>query len=268
MYKYIALLGIALPSSAFATCPVETGQTVEFESVEDFISEANSLEAKGEFETTDQYQERLTQFGSKLGSSVIFENTLERYRLLSYNADKERFEVYPDTFGASTGGWSLSVNDKYAKIPEGVKVGHGRFDVSIKQLDSHISSYSIGGYSGVTRMSSDEVVIYDDRKIKTGKPHWKTDGKVPFGGDRDWKTEVIFIDVPLSEAEDMKDNFRWGLAFKPKAPYYFSSNFSKQPTLSAPTRVSNGYKTIPAKIFCSFVTDKDGKVLRVVLPRK
>lgn len=267
MLKYLILASLTIPTAAYADCPVEIGQNTSFQQVDQLQSTFGTVEAKGEFETTAQYEERRSKAASKNNETIILENTTD-FKYVQYDADEQRFEIYARAFGDESPGWILST--KYASIPNGVEIDYDQFNMPISEKDLSGSTYSASNAYGATvtvdDTSSEVVVIYDGRKTKSGKSFWEAEAKVRIG-DSKYKTDAFFLKVPLADAPKLKETLRWGVAFTPRPPFSFETTRVTKPTISRPKRHFTTFQTLVGDISCAFLTDGDGKVLKIVMPK-
>lgn len=259
---------LLIPSMALAECPVSVGSQVTFDNFESITKGlAGKVVEKGEFETTAQYEERISAARSKPSTSVILENT-SKYKSIEYDADKSRFVIRATALGEQSPGWWLST--RYAKIPDGVDIENKNFAVEIgeKQLSqkTYEASNAYGASVTVNSTTSESYVIFSRPGGKTGKSHWEVDDRTKIG-DSKYKSDVIYLDMPVEQAVSAKDNFKWGVVVTPRAPHYFETVYASEAKVTLPREKMTTYKTLVANIECAIITDDNKKVLKVVLPR-
>ena len=131
------------------------------ECLKQFVEEAiNEWQKKGEFETTVNFQSRITQANtqakiSRLQEEVIkhFEETARRHfiqtrdqlELLPYDADNETFKVKTEHFGSMVFNVPIDLARKFKNSFDKRRVFIHRFDYSPTQMIARRASVDVGG---------------------------------------------------------------------------------------------------------------------------
>jgi hypothetical protein len=210
-----------------------------------------NIAAKGEYETTAQYEARKSAALSRApsGVSVLVVPTDREYA--EYNADSQALIVQAGAFQAGhyssktkaeAAAW-LAVGDELTK-------GTGLF---IADKERGLRAYNAQNRFGATYRVS---VIERHTKAL----HLITKELFTFAK---WKSSpVMGLDLPLARAPQVRQTFKVALVLKPVAPYVLSGLFDEAPpTADDPTEYTDHATLLVAEPKCGLVLDDAMRVL-------
>lgn len=265
MFKYLVLAGLVFPVSAFAQCPVKIGDIAVMESAKEAFSNFKSAPVKNEFEKSDDFQKRLDAFEASNREPRLVENTASR-RIIEYNADEERFEIRASAFGDEP----LLLWGTTKDFPSSLKPKRKNFTIEISEEVAEAGTYEASNAYGATvnvkDKNSEVYNVYDSPGGKIGRSHWEPDARVKSDSSK-YKWDTMYLDMPPEKAKELKDSIQFGLAFSPKPPFYFETSRISTPTIRNPNRRYTKYHNIAADISCAFMTDGNGRVLKIAMPK-
>jgi hypothetical protein len=210
-----------------------------------------TIAAKGEYETTAQYEARKSAAlsGAPSALSVLVVPTDREFA--EYNADSQALFVQAGAFQAGhyssktkaeTAAW-LAAGDELTK-------GTGLF---IADKERVLRTYNAQNRFGATYRVS--VTNRDTKAL-----HLTTKKLFPFAR---WKTSpVMGLDLPLAKAPQVRQTFKLALVLKPVAPYSLSGLFDEAPpTADDPTEYTDHATLLVAEPKCGLVLDRAMRVL-------
>lgn len=241
VWIFAIIAAFAFSTTATAQdCPFENGQMIETQSYSDVFEKLNQISVdKDEFETTEEYKQRIEIW--KFGNPTLIESQTDS-EYTRYEADEDRFVVTDSFFDASEHWFDI-----YDAIPKVYHRGSGNpFDNQITgTLVNRHEQYYSGNPSdlifeginstGYSRRSKEWLFDKDFYK-------WRPDSTIT--------DQVVFVDVPRDQAEEIVDLMRVAYYVVPKPPFKLE--------------VSTTERVLFADIHCVLITDPDGVVLRVV----
>jgi hypothetical protein len=210
-----------------------------------------NIAAKGEYETTAQYETRKSAALSRAPSelSVVVVPTAREFA--EYNADSQALMIQAGAFQAGhyssktkaeTAAW-LAAGDELTK-------GTGLF---LADKERVLRTYTAQNRFGATYRVS--VTNRDTKAL-----HLTTKKLFPFAR---WKTSpVMGMDLPLSTAPQVRQTFKLALVLKPVAPYVLTGLFDEAPpTSDDPTEATDHATLLVAEPKCGLVLDSAMRVL-------
>lgn len=258
--RLMLLAGIAAVSqpAAAQTCASYVGQPVAPRDIDDIMAPFGAVGAKGEFESTDQYNARKASAVAKLGGVLVIKKTPEDRKHLTYDADAKKLNI--GTYAFHNLGLNSSALFGYDAPYRGVmKRGLTNFEVVIEEDESVTGTYDASNSYGA--------------KTKVSKLFRRTRGI--FEGEAPFDKSALFPDaekgpyfagsIPMTpeDAMRLKPTLQLAYVVAPKAPYFLSAiyDFPSTPTIANPREVKNEVSALIADIQCGLVLDPGNVVL-------
>ena len=213
-------------------------------------------EAKGEFETTAEYEARRASSQTASPKEIVVRS---RPGLIGneYDADGERFNLTMENWSGSIDTDRILRELKLQEAPSGHGIG---LESTVTDAGSYSASNGFGVQSTVRKSRSIDFVVFDRAKEFSDNT-WQYD----FGGDAPLDLgKGIWLKVPRSRAPALKEKIGYAVALSPKPPFALETYERKKPTVDDPTDDVTVQKVIVADIRCLAVIDGDNKVLRTV----
>lgn len=249
---YIAYIDADLSKTAL--CRSYLGRTVTLTSFDLLASRLTGAGAKGEFETTAQFQAR--QAGASLrqpAGAIILSIPIDR-NYVRYDADAGAMNIYSGAF--QTGPYSDAIRAELAAfsaistyslpaLPRSqVRVGE-----TIRVLDTAVA-HSVSG-----------IPI----RITNAERHTKgllLSAEHLFGFARDKNSTVIGFDISQAVAPRLKQSLRTAIVIEPQSPYVITGSMNGEAaTARTPVHYTERVTIISAKPMCGLVMDAQSKVL-------
>ncbi|WP_404479324.1 hypothetical protein [Novosphingobium sp. BL-52-GroH] len=231
-------------------CKRYVGTVVTPTSFDALVQGLPKIAAKGEYETTAQYEARKSATLSRAtGLSVLVVPTDRDYA--QYVADDQALFVQAGAFQAG----EYSPNAKaviaaWSALGDETPKGIGLF---IAEKERVLRTYNAqNGFGATFRVS----VIDRDTKAL----HLTTEKLFPFA---QWKSSpVMGLELPLAKAPQVRQTFKVALVLKPVAPYVRSDFFDEAPpTADSPEKANDRVTLLVAEPKCGLVLDSTMHVL-------
>lgn len=215
------------------------------------------LGPKGEYETTDQYEARLSATSAKAADTLVMDRPVNRQTFpdpLRYDADGGVLLIRSSAFDWGTTNWSIRL----------ILAGHRHLSATldswnvatvISRPDRVTGSYEASNAFGMSKTVHKVTRSNDSIFIRAGT----RDDHAMFSAGED----LVLGSVPMTPevAKVAKSRIRFALVVKPKWPFLISgSDQLGAPTLSDPRKVTENYRIMFADVSCGLVLD-GGEVL-------
>jgi len=269
---------VAIQATSTGNCPASIGMAVNPEKASILYQKilASNL-LKGEFETTSAFEIRKAQSNFSVLSKPLLVEAKYDAKSTSYDADNQKLTVFKYAWANAPTGWS-DVFD-YSGKKYGIKVAsyaknHG---LGLGQIEKTLGSYSASNaYGASVRVTKIDRVVYSlfDRPAqKSGRRYGgDTQETWAFEGLAEYRSEAVslpdtgavYIDIPINIAPSLKDTMRASVYFVPKPPYTATGDRHWAAKINSPREINATYNVIVGNILCVLLTDKHGKVLKII----
>ena len=253
VFASFSIAALTWASAAVAQdCSVHVGQVISPKSFEQAIAGLGNIAPKGEFETTSQYQTRISNSGS--ATPMIISKKPEDHKHFVYDADNQLLQVKSYAFHNTNMGWWRAF---YETKPTGIKasVGNNRaivISMSDRPTGTYVAQNSYGASTTVTRIERTTYSIFE-RESPIGE-----DG-IFFGADGDL---LGIIPMDIATAQRIKPALKIAFVVVPKPPFLVQGSHSVgKTTISNPIDVTEKFKIMIADMQCGLLTDGTNKVL-------
>jgi hypothetical protein len=257
----LASLFVVCPSQALAQnhCEAFIGKTVKPRPIDEVFSQYSKvLASKGEYETTESFQQRLEKSRQNLPAISILLTDLNK-NFVRYDADSKRLNVANAAFyGAS----ELSTGyDKIGIKTRGLYATHYEFPPKATKLGGYSGSNAFGASVWVTKLN-----VLNRRVFDEGFSDDQTWGKGLFAGISPRTTvDVMSIEMSPEEAKAVKSGLTGAIVFVPKPPYFAEGSPSHlPPTIDAPLDTTSVLQVVIADIQCALLVTRANKVLAAI----
>lgn len=279
----VMLLFFGFISTTFhAKCSIQIGDKVKlFPPSEVYSDLINPIADKGEFETTQEFEERKRTREAKSNQQnrpILVEATFDS-SYAKYDADNSRFLI-------TKGAWdSLWVNLDDALKPYKIEVGLLPKAIGLKFdrqfLGTYVAQNAMSAEAEVVKIMETVYGVFDEAivslsEIKAEVSLADITENIPNKWDTNLKTEnkhgvksdTVSMDIPREHAKNFKDTAKAGILIKPKPPFKAKAfDVISRPTFHNP--ISNNRQTfvIVADIICAVITDENSYVLKTINAR-
>ncbi|MCA8897864.1 MAG: hypothetical protein R3C00_04620 [Hyphomonas sp.] len=212
--------------------------------------------AKGEFETTAQFEARKAQSAAPPQALVKVEVDSRKF---IYDADNQVFRLFVPELQTTA-----SYRNGY--IPKEMKdiLGDYRYGKPVELLASeeetgsreYEASNAYGATTSVTERSFDSDVIFDNKGRKR-----LASGDDLFQERAEYETAYLEIPVPLADAPAVKGNLSLVALVQPRYPFTLENRYRIEPTREYPTDLQTHYMLAFADIQCIGVLDGSTNLL-------
>lgn len=255
----LAVVGCCLSATAYAqvACPRPENLIGTPMGFFEFYKEmAGPAITKGEFETTAEFEARLSEI--KRPSAALVEVVLkpERFR---YDADAEAFKVYIHEIDPGS-AYQLAYmpkeletilgNYNYSK-PVQIRTNREEADAG-----EYVATNAYGAETTVSESRAIEYVIFDNKgrnKLSSGDDLFTERGK--------YETATLSIPVPRDKAQETKSGLRMVTYVEPKMPWAAETSYRSKPTRQYPTDRRTTFRMAFADIKCVGVLNAEGELL-------
>lgn len=229
-------------------------------------------EEKGEFETTEEFEARVSAASFKLDLGILIVETNYDRSEVMYDADNSRFEITKYAWGNTAANFSeifrrgnrfglppVSITDEL----DGLVHGEG-LSATFNNIRTYPASNAMGAVIQVTEREVFHYSIYD-RRSPIREETWDFDfSETGSYIDGNHRAEGVFLSIPRDRAKDLKSALRFGIVFSPKAPYLVVETSHEQATFQTRTESHEYFNVIIGDMKCLVITDVSGDVLRTV----
>ena len=234
-------------------CKSYEGQLVKPATFGTLVTQLSGPPAKGEFETTAQYQARVAAARQPLPAGPVILTFPTDREFITYDADTSSMYVEAGAFGAGKFSDIVDVQataEFFNFVPEelatGTSIPHSMSERVIRTYDAKNGLGMTVKVSEIERQSNG--LYISSPKL------------FPFAKRED--SAVLFISVPPAQAQRLKQTLKVALAFVPKAPYVFREEQpGRVPTMRNPVQYENKLTAIYADAKCALVLDAANRVL-------
>jgi hypothetical protein len=273
MHKFQkSLIGVSVfaitllsPNLAHAqSCETYLGQTPKLTDIKTAIEQNQSIEPKGEFESTAEYQARLVRV-TRVTKRLIIPKKINATKL-SYQADEESFRVGVGTFDDqyavfSKALWEVGGPFYDPNAPFGVK----RYvDTRIKMEDIPSGKYNAANAFGreveVIELDSISWGIFDRKLEGLSFRSSRQELIVPPVKKSDYIGEFA---IPRTEAAAFKSTATAAFVVEPREPWSISHReaFPSKSTIRRPLKETKVFNVLFADLKCALILDADKKVV-------
>ena len=270
---------LSFPALTLAnSCPIEAGQAIPADSARTVFNRlAQKNMTKGEFETTAQYEARISTM-ERQSSGPIFVHMPYDPNDTEYDADREILRLWVYAFDNEGPSWQNALRPKgtlsmptYSRrfqrpgrssmIEFGV--GLGTEDTLTGQYDA---SNAYGASVTVSEIDRQVYSVYQGEISHSDK--WRLDGRGIFQSSLGPLPDTGYIELPVSiaQAREIKDNLQIVLAFTPISPFTATGSKRWDPKINQPQEIHATYNVILGQSHCLRVLDRNGKALHTILP--
>lgn len=250
-------------------CNAYVGKTIHPVSIDVTIATVSKLpNAKGEFESTKEYDGRLAKAKSDMPSKFIVTTLLDE-KQIDYDADNKKLRIksfaidsinttYDGVFGYGT---QLYEKLKYSN--------RDNIDLVVSTNES-----KNGTYRGKNIFGVDVTVEKVKRTTKAVFERESAYGEdlffppQPSGSASRSNVIAEFPDIPPNVARKIKGSMKAAIVIVPKPPYFAKGKVSwGEPTIEAPIDIDEALEVVVADIQCVLITNQDGKVIAAIPTR-
>ena len=211
---------------------------------------------KGEFETTKDFERRKSEALARadLPYAFLVRGTYDSNQV-QYDADHGRFIVKEIAWNSEAVDWSAAL----MRPPTNRRVG-----LSSRENSTRIGAARPRGQlfpAGVTKIERETYGVYDpdDSTIERLRPTWRFDSF-----EQETMEPVVYVSVPIEEAQRIKESLQVGVEFLPREPYTAEGNHRHKANFRGPTDIRENVHVIFGDIICTILADPSGRVLRTV----
>lgn len=243
---------IAAENSKSEICKSYVGQTVAPAAFAALVGAVPKLSEKSEFETTEQYRERIAAAEAQAPAGPYIVNVPVKGNYVRYDADIQAMFVEAGAFGA--GQYSdetladlTAWGAKDAAESAGSPMFHSRGEAKATK------SYSTTSRSGVPfRVTEFE--------RHTNSLYVTATELFPFAKRKD--SPVMGLDVPLARAPKLKGTLKLALVVKPRSPYLYKNAMGPiVPSLGTPNVYKEFVTVAIVEAQCGLALDEQNRVV-------
>jgi|GEM_PF-1068553 len=250
------MMTTALSSPSWAQeCSSYIGTTVELTTIEAAIEQFAGVTPRDEFETSEQYEARISAATADSGPFII-EKSLDRERL-RYDADRQVFQIGRFAFDNE----NMPVDELWSY--GGPFHESGNYRNRMYRIDTviRVDDQITGSYEAQNSFGTSAEVVQIDRvywgifeRFASG---YDSADLIPTG-DRNHLGEVP---VPIDEARSFRDESRLAFVVSPQSPWQisFRENYPSRPTIQNPLEVTAVLNVLFADIRCALLLDGTGR---------
>lgn len=249
-----ALLLVTAPANAQTTCSRYVDTVVAPRTFNDVVAGIPLIPPKSEFETTAQYEARVSSF--RTSQPVVISKVIEDRKFLVYDADTGVLRVQSFAFDNTT----FDAWDAFYGSNSGVTAGvSGNVDTVISVSETPAGSYSAQNSYGATATISK--VTRTVSAIFQGQARSYLDGRL-FVNATDRNDVLGLLLMTPAEAQTFKPQARIAFVVVPISPFVVRSTYKvNTPTISNPIDVTYNATILIADFQCGLLMDATNKVL-------
>jgi hypothetical protein len=248
----IALMDAASNKTTF--CSAYVGKTVAPSTFTALRTKLAAPSAKGEYETTAQFQARNKGVGASRAGPFLLSVPIDR-DYVRYDADTKGMTVSAGAFRA--GEFSEAVQ---AEIAGGMAVIASKVDDSTPRIE-----LGVGGSERVLGTRAGRNIVGTTIRITDMERHTQglsLRGERLFAAGKDASSPVMIFDVPLAQAAKLKPALKAAIIIMPEEPYTFEKTRNgAAATAQKPTHYVEHTSLIFAAPRCGLIMDGQMKVL-------
>lgn len=236
-------------------CSAYVGQQVAPMAFDDVAKNYSSIPPKDEFETTDQYKQRVESSIPNGQNPQILAKKVEDLKYFPYDADQQILSVQAYAFdNTNFDAWSAFY---YAKTKDlSANTGSNNIDVVISETDKESGTYigqnSFGAKVRITKTTRTTKALFQ-RKASFGENLFRNTGKNGVIGS---------FSLSPEEARRLRSNLHIAFVIQPKLPFVVKSTYPfGEPTVSNPEEIKVDATVLVADIQCGLLLDGTGTVL-------
>ncbi len=273
MKTILALLVLALfAGQTFAEQPTEcpvAGDAVTFGNVREVYASMARLDlAKGEFETTAQFEARKAKAmaAADFHQPVLLEGKYDPGQV-EYDADNQVFVMKTYAWDNMGVGWEdvFGFRNSYGIGP--LSSITPLLGVGLAQDEKIVRSYRASNSFGTeVTVHVTERTIYGVFDSPLPKSQSRNSGWLHELMTGEYDSPAVMVPVPLQRAAEMKNKMRVGVLVRPKEPFTATGARHWSPKINRPREINETTNLIVADILCAVITDQDGLVLKTVAP--
>ena len=262
----IATLLLYAEIASASSCPVSLGEIVQLTTVEEAYDNLPKTSPKDEFETTAEYENRISAIPYPSGFIAI--ERKDEFEV-QYNADKSRFEFRDgELFGDG-----FYYREPYDYIGNGVVLTESdrSFFLAIDKqvIGTQIGSNAFGVEAEITKENWTRFYVYEGPRSGSSFRNMETD----FNRQEQVKNNPYINEINAhyfvvpsdrGEARVLKDTMRRALVVNTKRPFQFEGHDTSSPTIDDPRDIKITDRFLVADVHCAIVTDGSGRVLKIV----
>jgi hypothetical protein len=252
---------------------VRVGDTINFVDIKKYIDHFSSINMeKDEFETLIDYKNKIDTEAEKIDLKGILIETSKDLERLKYEAENQRF--YFDSYFFSNSSYSfvnrtLKNSGKFENLLFGDQVAYlsvGPTDRT--SLGDYQAQNALGANFTVQKSIAHRIflVSYRDRNNRF-KSDFPSVILLDEGQDPEEKyitRNIAYLNMKKEIARVIKDNLKTGVMVDFVYPYYVNGKYKISPTIDNPNNVLVTSDNFLVSFKCGFITDPNGKVLKVV----
>lgn len=254
-----AVFLVATRANAQQECEAYVGQTVTPHTFEQALTRVPNVAARGEYETTAQYEIRRNAAMADLAPLIILKVPEDRERCIRYIADASLLGIQACAFdNADFDAWTAFYGSPHGQSLDASTDYSSNIDVVISQLATPLGTYqgqnAYGATWTVTRVSSATQAIFERHdEVFAGGLFSEA------GSDH----VVVFLDMPPEEARLMKPALKLAFVVSPREPFVVQTTYSGR----VPVIIQNPYDftvtstVVIGDIQCGLVLDAGNHVL-------
>lgn len=250
-------IGIAAMSATSAysqTCDAQVGRNIQVTPFDALVAQAPTVEPKGEFETTAEFEARKAAATRTAPKNPVFVELTPATstRGLTYDADRAVFQINDYVFNADSYytelrtafGSPLRTNGFGSLI--GVRLGRASEDIG-----NYEATNAFGAKTLVQRRNVTYYELVEGVPSKTGGSSFWVRPKGTYGD-----AIVGELPVPIADAQEMKQHLRPIVMFLPKAPFYVEvKSAGPSPTRDFPYDMAITTKALVGDMQCALLID-------------
>lgn len=260
-------------SSALAAnvCNASIGSTVKLTEINKII-EATSGLTKDEFETTEQFEERVrSRFSSLFPEPIILQTAYDQGSAFYY---ADRSSWFFTEYFASNSSW---IFDEEAIKESGLQDAGPYASIILNAQDDVVGTYTaqngLGAKAEIAQVDAKRIGVLE---IARGAPISSTPWKVKLFDlpgtvtytikelSTETTSDALPLPMPPKEARMMKGKFKFAVQVEPVEPYVLTTEQYISPRIDMPREATVHSTFIASDIQCGIVTDQDNKVLAVM----
>lgn len=253
------------------SCSASVGSLVKLTDIKEVL-EVTSGMAKDEFETTEQFEERVrSKFTSSFPEPIILQTAYDQGSAI-YDADRSSW--FFTKYFASNSSW---VFDREAIEENGLQDAGPYASIILEAEEDVVGTYSaqngMGAKAEIAEVEANRVGVLE---IAHGAPistdWWKVElfdlpETVTYtieGLSTESTSAALPLPMPPSDARMMKGNFKFSVQVEPVEPFVLRTEQYISPRIDRPREVTVRSTFIASNIHCGIVTDQNNKVLAVM----
>jgi len=250
-------LAASKAAPAVPACSYQIGDRAIFIKPDEYLSVAKANQQalgaeKGEFETTQDYNNRLAAAEKALAiKPVLLQHPADYDKPesgVTYIADEQRFSFFVGSFIGTLTGFDYTEMDKVV------------LQQTEKSTDPYVASNAYGNQMTVERSVPDVISIKSWNTFPKSI-YWKLPPKKD--GEEGYS---VYIPVPLERAKTFRVGLKAGIEFLPKPPFFSTDIDRVRPTMRWPIDITYNLEQFDGVVLCAVIADKDGKVVKTVQP--